>query len=859
VVVLARVRLIVAPALAVPSVSVSDFDVFPACHRGNKPLSSVFLLDFPAQLWTTEKVHPILAKLFCSAVLLLPPTRKPLIRYLVNNPELYNDWRWVWTGTFSSFSLLLLGLGLLVVVGLTWRTTLRLTSLRQRFALLSLRLVGAALLWLLLAGPSLELRNVQKIRNHVPVFVDTSASMGVSRQPGQPTRIQKVQSFLNRNKRFWETLKKEQRVRFFRFDRKVLPTSSDGKALQAKGDKTDLLQLPLYLQQYYRGKPLGGVVLMTDGIDTVTEPTDSGGTSKKDKVKQRKLDSNRRQRELLRQLKRLQVPVHVIAPRPDKALKDLAVVDVFGDAFAFLHNTASIETLVRVKGFTRGSIRVSLYKEGRRLRSKYIRLQADKTDYRVVFKFKPRKAGKFIYSVRVPQMDGESVAENNRKDFILKIIRDRIRVLQVTGRPSWDVRFLRRLLKKNASIDLISFFILRTHQSTNTVPQRDMALIPFPSHELFTTALKSFDLVIFQNFNFGPYRIRRYLPNIRRFVRQGGAFVMVGGNLSFGSGGYLNTPIETILPIKLDLGNVNEDSFKPVLTRSGRHHPITRLLPGNAQNTALWKKLPALPGLNLLGDLKFNGVSLLEHPKLKTDNGKPRSVLSVGFYGKGRVMALAADGSWYWNLVHIGQGGSRTPYYRFWNNAIRWLIRDPELERVRITAAKSSFRLGEKARFRVQVLDRRYRPLRKGKVRIQAIRSPGNRVLRTSTHSLQSSGSLLYEWKPPGPGVYRLKVRYLKKSRRPIVGTDLFKVTGLNDEFQQVRPNLALFNKIRKATGGRLLYLDQELSSLSLKPPTVLRVDRSQTLDVWDNFAFLFLLVGLFSAEWWFRRRWGLP
>lgn len=783
-----------------------------------------------------------------------------MIRLFTNQPELYNDWRWVWSGPWSTWSLVTLACCLLVALWFGWRTSHRLATRWQRVTLLVLRLLAAGLFWLLLLGPAVELRHVQKTQNFLPIFLDVSASMRAQEKKKGPTRLDRMKAFYKRNKGLFDRMAREQKVRTYTFARKVRPLSVPPKQLQANGDQTNLLGIGQTLREKYLERPLAGVVLMTDGIDTLALGEQTSGTAtRKTSTKQRQQRTSRRMGHFVQMLKKLNVPVHIVAPAPGGRLRDIATTDVYGDSFAFLHNTATIEARISVHGYGAMQLPVSLYREGELLRSKMLRVEAGKHNYSVSFKFKPHKAGKFIYSVRVPVMAGEAVVENNNKFFILKIIRDRIRVLQVVGRPSWDVRFLRRLLKKNANIDLISFFIMRTHHNIQPVPLNEIALIPFPSRKLFTEALPTFDLVIFQNFNYGPYLRRSYLNNIVRFVRKGGAFVMVGGELSFGAGGYLGTWLEQTLPVQLGMGQVDTRWFQPGLTPAGKHHPITRLFPSAEQTAKLWKKLPQVAGTNLVGEPRPGSVVLLQHPFLKTDGGRPLPVLTVGEHGKGRVMALSIDESWRWNLGHIGNSGTRAPYYRFWNNAIRWLIRDPELEQVQVTTFRSSYRHGESARFRIKVLNRKYQPKKQGNVKIEILRVPGNKSLHKGSHKIQSDGTVSLSWKPPKSGMYRIRVTSKNGKKSTSQGAELFQVRGLHDEFQRITPNIPLLASIARKTGGRLHHFKDSVSSLPLKPATVVRVDRSRTLDLWDNIPALALLLLLCAVEWTLRRRWGLP
>ncbi len=737
---------------------------------------------------------------------------------------------------------------------------MRLPSLRQKLTLLTLRCTGAGLLWLLLASPSLELRHIQKIKNFLPIFIDTSASMRIRTGSNKPTRLQQVKSFFKRNQTWLANLQAEHKVRIYTFDRKVKSFHGDFKKLQANGDQTNLLRVGQYLQEHYADRPLAGAILVTDGIDTLARSQiATSSISKRVSSRHEKKVTSQRIKDMVALLKQTQIPIHVIAPPLQKSLKDIAVSDIYGDSFAFLHNKATVEVRIRAVGYRGQQIPVSLYREGQLLQTKILRFHTQKANTILSFQFRPRKAGQFIYSVRVPPQMGEALTHNNNKSFVLKILRDRIRVLQLTGRPSWDVRFLRRLLKKNASVDLISFFILRTHHNVQPVPQREMALIPFPAHQLFTTRLKSFDLVIFQNFNYGPYLSRSYLKNIEKFVRKGGAFMILGGELSFGKGGYLGTSVEKLLPIRLNLGQIDKTPFRPTLTAAGKHHPITQLLADPKANLELWKNFPKLHGTNLVGDARTRGTVLLHHPTQRTHSGRPVPILTVGHYGKGRVLALTVDDSWRWNFQQVSQGGTQAPYYRFWNNSIRWLIRDPELERVRISSFRSSYRWGESTRFRIRLFNRDYRPQRKGKVTVIIQQAPQGKILHRSTVEIQSDGTVHHTWQPKKPGKYKIRVESTSGLQSPIHGETLFEVRGLHDEYLQIQPNELFFKQVQKQTQSQIIRLHESISTLSFRPPTILRVNRSQTIPLWDNIYILFFLIGIFGIEWFIRRRWGLP
>ena len=185
----------------------------------------------------------------------------------------------------------------------------------------------------------------------------------------------------------------------------------------------------------------------------------------------------------------LEVPVNTVLVG-QSALLDLAIERVQVDDFAFVRNSLTVEVEVRGRGFEGRTVPVTLSREGQPVATKNVTLRGEEP-VKVAFTFTPDQTGRFVYTVETPVFPREAVVENNTRAFTLKVIRDRVRVLLVVGRPSWDERFLRGLLKQDANVDLVSFYILRTmaDEPNVTNPPRELSLIPFPMDEIFRQKL----------------------------------------------------------------------------------------------------------------------------------------------------------------------------------------------------------------------------------------------------------------------------------------------------------------------------------------------------------------------------------
>ena len=495
-----------------------------------------------------------------------------------------------------------------------------------------------------------------------------------------------------------------------------------------------------------------------------------------------------------------------------------------------------------------------------------IELPGGDKDVTVTFEVTPPRVGRYVYEVSVPVVPGEAVTTNNTRSFVIRVIRDKIRVLQVSGAPSWDVRALRQMLKSNPNVDLISFFILRTQDSVSLVPNDEMSLIPFPTRELFEQQLPSFDVIILQNFEYLPYGIGDYLENIRSYVEGGGGLVMLGGAQSFTSGGYYGTPVAAALPVDLygpfDSGTVlDSGKFQPQLTDAGAMHPITSLRYSSTDNVAAWRALPPLEGTNLIAGAKPDATVLAVHPRLRTKSGKPMPVIVAGDYGKGRSIAFTTDTLWRYGFVAASRAGDDgRQYTKLWENAIRWLIQDPDLRNLHVDSDAVEYLPGAPVRVAVRLLGRDYQPLPNGAVTLTVTRGadPAKaQPVSTQQLTVGDDGTQTVELGGLVAGVYRVQGKATIAGHQVDAG-DIFLVREGGSELDRPDGDRATLEAIAAATRGQALGpVDVLPAHLAFDPPRIIRVDRRTDVELWSRPGLLILVVGLLGLEWLLRQRSG--
>ena len=275
-----------------------------------------------------------------------------------------------------------------------------------------------------------------------------------------------------------------------------------------------------------------------------------------------------------------------------------------------------------------------------------------------------------VFHLAIEAADGELTALNNSAAFSINAVRDRLRVLLVSGKPHAGKRTWRNILKSDSSVELVHFTILRpAHKSANATTE-EMALIEFPIKELFVDKIQEFDLIIFDKYHMRGIIPLDYLLRIREFVRQGGGVLVAAGPEFAGPDSLYNSLLFDFLPAE-PTGALVEEGFRPRTTELGRKHPVTANLPGAAENGqspdwGRWFRMVDL--INARGDVLLSGPE--EKPLLILDR-----------FGDGRVSLLASDHAWLWHRKFEGGG----PQQELLRRLSHWMMKEPELEEERLS------------------------------------------------------------------------------------------------------------------------------------------------------------------------------
>ncbi len=273
--------------------------------------------------------------------------------------------------------------------------------------------------------------------------------------------------------------------------------------------------------------------------------------------------------------------------------------------------------------------------------------------------------GRNVIEFTVPEANGELTDRNNTALIQMNGVRDRLRVLLVSGEPHPGGRTWRNLLKSDSSVDLVHFTILRPPEKQDGVPVSELSLIAFPTRELFLEKIDDFDLIIFDRYKRRGILPALYLDNVANYIRQGGAVLVAAGPDFAGADSIFRSPLGSVLPAA-PTAIVLDQPYRPTVTELGERHPVTTGLPGGGD----WGRW-----------LRQVDVSQTSGNVVMTGNDD-RPLLLLDRVEEGRVALLASDHAWLWNRGYEDGG----PQLELLRRLAHWMMKEPELEEEALTA-----------------------------------------------------------------------------------------------------------------------------------------------------------------------------
>src|SRR5580704_8941623 len=483
-----------------------------------------------------------------------------------------------------------------------------------------LRALGLGLLLLAMTGPALVREDRNPLKEVVAVVVDQSGSQTIGERPAQ---TEKARAELEKSLNALGNVE----VRVIESGR--TDSEADGTRLFTALN-AGLADVPL--------ERLGGVFMITDGVvDDI--PADASALGFK-------------------------APLHALITGHEGE-RDRRIELLEAPRFGIVGKEQTIELRVLDTAATSDPVVLKVLRDGNPIAT----IVATPGE-RLRVPVKIEHGGPNVVELEVEVLPDELTAINNKAVLTIEGVRDKLKVLLVSGEPHAGERMWRNLLKSDANVDLVHFTILRPPEKQDGTPINELSLIAFPTADLFGRKIKEFDLIVFDRYSNQSVLPMVYFDNIVRYVREGGALMLAAGPDFARPEGLYYSPLGRIAPARPD-GSLTEHAFRAAITEDGAKHPVTRGLPGADQSPPAWSEWFRQVNAEVM-----HGTSILSGA-----GGKPLLVLSRE--GKGRVALLLTDQMWLWARGFEGGG----PHLDLLRRLAHWLMKEPELEEEALRAS----------------------------------------------------------------------------------------------------------------------------------------------------------------------------
>ncbi len=768
------------------------------------------------------------------------------------------DWEVAFTGEWPALLVICGALAAVVTACLFYRRHREKLSRRALRILSALRAATIMALAVCMLQPVLRFTVAEATRTTVALLVDVSESMKIRDAAGGSSRLEAAQSLLlEKPTDILRRLKRVQDVRVFTFGAVTGEVREPDDLRRAKPDQkaTALGEALKDAVREVGQSNVSALVVLTDGVSTQGEEPEAAA-------------------------RMLGVPVFPAALGgrlvEQGRFRDVGIVSVPQNPQLIVNNRARLE--IEVSGRGLGALSESAREmtllleteEGENLAETAVRWPADDGTTRVELEFVPERVGIQRMRARLPELEDETVKENNSRTFTIQVTDPRIRVLMVEGTVRSEYRFLRRALESDPNLEVSSVVKLsgRRFLVQGVQPGVDLSRgLPARPEDY-----QEFDVVVLGDIGREEFTGVQ-LELLKDFVDEGGGLLALGGYHAFGAGGYADSALADVLPVTMggeSDGHV-EEPFHPSLTGEGKVHPV---LDGCAPFFQGEDRV-SLEGANRVTGLKPLAHALLVHP-IETAGGAPLPVLALHAYGSGRVIALCADTTWKWKF-QVEATGRDSPYYRLWRQSMRWLSgRDvsemaPD-QLVRAWPARVEYEPGEVVVFNARVRDRARQPEENASVEVRVTypapvrrNGPDGEERREKEAVVEllplplSLGQYRGSWTPPISGLYHATAQ--ARLNGEALGQDSFEfvVGQAASEFDRVDVAEDVLQTLAAQTGGS--YHTQ--ASAGRIPDELERRRRlvlhHKKVNPWETPWWFFALVLLcVTAEWVVRKRHGL-
>jgi len=693
--------------------------------------------------------------------------------------------------------------------------------------LMGLRVLFVVFVLVLLAGFRCTVTGWVPQKNKLAVLVDSSRSMSIPEEGS--TRMERVRKafvdggFLNRI---------EQRTginpALFSFAGSVAPLAREDVAsfsIQPEGNQTNLTKAVTGVSEHLGEGNLLGMIVLTDGAHNTGENPLEG-------------------------LAHLRIPLHFLGVGRTGQAKDLGIALERPPSAGYLNSMARVRGEVRLFRIATDSVAVEIKRDGKTVDSIKVPVTPGETRAGFAFNISCDAEGTFTYSAAVPHLPGALTLENNQSSFLIKVVKERLKVVILANSPSWDQTFIKGAVKSDPNSHVNAWVRITDSRWSRT---EDFTLKGIAATPDLATDLEDTDVMVLDGL---PEKfLQPVAETIFKRLESGkmGLFILPSPR-GYKFLGYPGSRLGELFPVNLAEEVWRGISANLLLPSSDPPYAFLRLLDDPMENSMFFKSLPKMEGLFTYGAPKL-GTEILLLSTLE-QGGRPAPALVQHRVGRGHVVMLMGGPLWPMGFKLVPTDRTIKPYTAFVMNLFKWLANRREDALVTLETASARGFVGQPSTFRVWVMDSRRQYVTSAQVSA-VISAKGREPQNLTFIGTSEKGCYEATFVPPWRGMFGIAVA--ARSQGKLVGEAKgdFLVEMPTVEFDNPEVQVDLMKRLASGTNGSYFPIESGGELISALKATPGRKQESKILDARDSFWVLFALLLLPLIEWVIRRTKG--
>lgn len=705
-------------------------------------------------------------------------------------------------------------------------------SKKTKNKLIALRILWVILLSAIAAGPVLVIIGMVPEKSKIAVLIDTSKSMGIKNKNSNGKEVSRLDTFktLIQNG-FIDKIENKTSVKpdIYTFS-DILSQMSNQElrelSIEANGNQTNLNSAIKNVAGNLGGSGLLGIIALTDGSYT------AGGNP-------------------LNEAMNMKTPIHFVMPNIESNKSDMAISLRNPPTTAYLNSGIRVKGEVSVYGSPKTPIKVEVTKDNQVFSTLSIPIKADERKTEFTLNIPCNQEGNFKYEFKIPPISDELTTDNNSSSFLLKVVKERINILALSGNPSWELKFMSNAAMSDPNTHFTYFCKLFENK---WAVSEDMKPASSTINPGILNAIRKSDVIVLNGIDYKD--IRAFESEIINKVETGTAGILImSSNKTFAQLGYSESEISKLLPVNIENEKNQTNSGSYFIPNKNNEYAFLKIIDDSNQNADFFASLPKPEGISDFGEVKIGAEILLGISVNGKSTIKPFMIKSR--YGRGNVLMTTGGPLWSSGFKLIPTEHGFTPYSAIIVNMFKFLANRHEDAQVSLELPTDKNLIGSPSVIKIWVSDNKHQLLANAQTSVSII-TPDNAKISVPCSETSEKGCYEATYIPQANGIFKIEAEASHKGRLVGKTNGEILVEIPTAEYDNPEINSELMQKIASATGGICVYTNETERLISSLTNVTGEKIATKAIDLRDSWLLLLIILALPAIEWYIRRTGGL-